>query len=248
MKKFYIPEYKTGFIAINKSGSLQIINTFKLFLDLKGIKYTMSEPIPSDANVFILVRNPIDRFITSYNWFMVNENYNSIRTKYNITDIYMFLKHYKNILIDINYDTHIAPQSFSLIDALDTNNKYILKQIKDRYKNYQFIHIEDVGNIHTTFLSSYNLIDNFNELINNTEWECILDLFSLIDISYKDKLLFEMLYSFVKNHLEVNEHHKNSAKYHTDIDSLKIDIMNYNYFNNELILYNYITPKTKILL
>ena len=66
--------------------------------------------------------------------------------------------------------------------------------------------------------------------------------------AYKDKLLFEMLYSFVKNHLEVNEHHKNSAKKHTDIDTLKIDIMNYNYFNNELILYNYITPKTKILL
>jgi hypothetical protein len=239
MKKFYIPEYKTGFVTINKSGSLQIINTFKLFLDLKGIKYITDEPIGPDANVFILVRNPIDRFITSYNWFMVNENYNSVRTKYNITDIHMFLTHYKNIVTDINYDTHIAPQYFSLIDSLESDNKYILKQIKDRYKKYQFIHIEDVGDIHNTFLSSYNLINNFTESVNATEWKCILDLFNLPDISYKDKILFEMLYSFVKTHLDVNEHHKNSAKKHTDIASLKNDIMSYSYLNKELELYNY---------
>ena len=252
MKTLYIPKYKIGFLSINKSGSLQMINTLKLFLEYKGIEYTSPNDLSviENTKIFILVRNPIDRLITSYNWFMINSTYKSIKNKYDINNIHDFLKHYKEILSDLKYDTHIAPQLCTILNStyhLKNNNLLSKKEIEKKYPNYEFVHVEDIANYHTNFMGNYRMSQQSTDPVRVApDIKYTLDLFGFTDISTPDKALFDMFYSFVKNSLD-NAHHKQSRLEFQNIIDLVIIIINYNIMNNELNLYGYTNHKINLI-
>jgi len=251
MKTFYIPKFNIGFKVPNKSGSLQIINTFKLFLDLKSIPYTTESYIPNEAKLFILVRNPIDRFITTYNWFMVKDLYSDLKKELNITCVDDFIKKYDEILNKINHDTHIAPQIFSLsnrITILKTSKKDLEKEIAFMYENidYEFIHMEKIAEIHDEFMKTYEPVHQTNSVTNiSVDGKCILNLFSSDIFSGNDKFMFEVLYEFSKSLLNTHKHHKHSSQNINNIIEFVTKILKIEILQDELELYGYVTKDKK---
>ena len=76
MKGFYCKDLNKAFVTTNKSGSLLILNSFFEFCKIKKLKCVMLadcyDSIKDTAEFNIFVRNPIDRFITTFYWFLKN--------------------------------------------------------------------------------------------------------------------------------------------------------------------------------
>ena len=140
MKGYFLSDYNIALQFTNKTGSLQMINTFMLFFNYNNIKYEAINTLYNSPNQFdektqfyIFTRNPIDRFITTYNWFMYYSDSVdvavSLKKKYNITDIESYINNYTNIMYEID-NTHYQPQIFEILQFNENNFNIDLNSTK----------------------------------------------------------------------------------------------------------------------
>jgi hypothetical protein len=250
MKGIYIPQYNIAFQFTNKSGSLVMLNTFILFCNFYNITFEHLNRVIDykklKVKFYIFTRNPIDRFITSYNWFMDssknNVNVNQMKIKYRIDNIDDFIANYGTIMCEIK-DTHYEPQLFDVlkyddkkfnIDIIDINNKLI-----NQYYKYEFIKMESISILNTCFMDKYYYIHGpeSNDIIPPDYSKCqILNIISEFNtISYNQKIHFNLLYIAMKSILDIRHHKINDRV----ILLNKVKNINLNIFNIENTLFGY---------
>jgi hypothetical protein len=227
MKGCFLPDYNIALQFTNKTGSLQMINTFMLFFKYYNIKY---EGLDTSFNIFdentkfyIFTRNPVNRFITTYNWFMHSsdrvDGVLNLKQKYNITDMESYISNYNNIMYEID-DSHYQPQIFEILAFEPNNFNFDSKSIKDslfkRYNtNYTFLNMEMISTFLENFSNTYqyshgNLLDLS---LPKTDYECklILDLIpEFVSMDIESKKHFNFLYLAIKSILDKGHHHTNS--------------------------------------
>jgi hypothetical protein len=230
MKGYFLPDYNIALQFTNKTGSLQMINTFMLFFNYNNIKYEeatilYNSPNPFDEKTqfYIFTRNPIDRFITTYNWFMNSidgpENVLNLKKKYNIPDIESYINNYTKIMYEID-DTHYQPQIFEILAFERNKFNFDSKSIKDSLfkgynTNYTFLNMEMISTFLENFTNTYqyshgNLLDLS---LPKTDYECklILDLIpEFVSMDIESKKHFNFLYLAIKSILDKGHHHTNS--------------------------------------
>ena len=260
MKGIYIPEYKCAFITANKSGSRGLLNTLVMFFEHINITYQYIDSsdytVLSDTKYYIMVRNPIERFFTTYSWLMRDESkmtkieidrIQTILKKYNIQTIEDYAINYKKLYNELQFDTHFFEQYYSFIPAPNYKNNGIgigrlqLKKLFDStFNNYEFVHIETLIAICEKYKSNYNLSDDTRLYVYN---KFIIDLFpEFINLPITEKKLSNIFYSYIIDILDLRHHHKlQTYEYRNEY----IDRITNNYnqlFKNELILYGYEEP------
>lgn len=244
MKGFFIKELNTYFVVINKSGSLLIINTFFKFCKIKNYSFeifneTKKINIDNANNIVLVVRNPIDRFLTCFwRWFTEKHFYNNIPEEDEFFKMQEFINSEFEYFIDNYYeitketDKHISQQKYSLAD-LDNIDKFIMdkKMLKNLYKeNHIILKLEDLHKFFVTYisnnLSSYDSHETFYKgkklpFFNN--WE------------QNDITLLACCYFGTRVQLEKNHHHLNKNISYTDKQKEKVSKM----FYDEMTTYGY---------
>ena len=259
MKGYFLPDYNIALQVTNKTGSLQMINTFILFFNYNNIKY---QELNISFNIFdektqfyIFTRNPIDRFITTYNWFMTSidgpDVVLNLKKKYNISDIESYINNYTKIMYEIN-DTHYQPQIFEILEFNQNNFNIDLNTIKEslfkRFKtNYTFLNMEMISTFLENFSNTYQHSNGnaLDKLLPETDYKytLILDLipeFVSMDIELKKH--FNFLYMAIKSMLDKN-HHNSNTRIELDSPKLRSIIGKIPIIRTELLLYGYNVPK-----
>ena len=168
-----------------------------------------SEQIKFLNNSHIFVRNPIDRFFSSYYWLehtsklptdIYNQSVVDIIKRANIYNLSDYIKNY-DIFIDICNDYHFIPQSSQILQ-----NKIITNQadIKLLYEN-KFEDIDTIIEKNTKNLLSKNIVFDLN-LVTNTFNINKFDF--LNDFPNEVSFLFMTFYFYFKNLIEYPLYHK----------------------------------------
>lgn len=258
MKGYFLPDYNIALQFTNKTGSLQMINTFMLFFNYNNIKYEEASILYDSPNSFdektqfyIFTRNPIDRFITTYNWFINSSDSVDIvlnlKNKYNITDIESYINNYTSIMYEIN-DTHYQPQIFEILQFNKNKFKIDLNSIKNDLSkrflnNYTFLNIERISTFLENFTDVYqyshgNIVDL---MLSQTDYknQLILDLIpEFVSMNIELKKHFNFLYIAIKSILD-KKHHKNSSRPLLDTDLVNFIIHKLPILKIEAELYGY---------
>jgi hypothetical protein len=264
MKGIYIPDYKCAFITANKSGSRCVINTLIMFFEYNNISY--EKLIGSNYNVnfntkyYILVRNPINRFFTTYSWLMrdiskvSDDEFNIIQNvlkKYNIQTIEDYAINYKKLYDDLEFDTHFFEQYFSFIPPPNYKNNGInisrleLKKMFDfNFKNYEFIQIEKLNDIVEHYKNNYILSDD-DYISAPTQF--MIDTFSEFNnLTNHQKKLSNIFYNYIMQILDSKHHNKiETQKYKTKYKDIIINKYMH-LFKTEMVLYGYKNTPTII--
>jgi hypothetical protein len=260
MKGIYIPKYKCAFITGNKSGSRALLNTFVMFFDYIDIEYTQIETsdyiaLP-DTKYYIMVRNPLERFFTTYNWLMRDTSkkteleFNKIENvlkKYNIQTIEDYANSYKKLYNELEFDTHLFEQYYSFIppphfknNGIDISYIELKKAFDKKFNNYQFIHIENLLDISETYRNNFSLSDD-GYLTNSIGF--MIDVFSEFDkLTIEQKKLSNIFYSYIIQILDTRHHSKLKTSEYRENYIGKITNNYMHLFRNELILYGYNAP------
>jgi hypothetical protein len=264
MKGIYIPDYKCAFITANKSGSRGVINTLIMFFEYNNINYEKlvgsNYTTNNDVKYYILVRNPIERFFTTYTWLMRDTSkmcdieFNLIQNvlkKYNIETIEDYACNYKKLYDELEFDTHFFEQYFSFIPPPNYENNGInissseLKKIFDlTFNNYEFVHIEKLIDIVENYKNNYTLSDD-NYLIDSGQF--LIDEFLEFNrLSTFQKKLSNIFYSYIIDVLDLKHHNKIETTKHRKKYINVITKKFIHLFKTELMLYGYIDTE-KIL-
>lgn len=236
-----VPEYNTSFIIPHKSGNTIIYSTLSDILQLNSIEFNfVNEEL--EKNCFLFIRNPIDRFFSSYDWYvklkrlydlnMLNKltkkelerTEESLKTfeDFEIDSLSKFIQKYKSF-IETSNDTHFLPQSsFFLNDPLGNEiisnlNFNFRKEYDKRFENYnyRFFRIEDINDIikiNNNLLSESNL-KNFGVL--NKPY--IKPFYFLKDFPNGMNNSFMVFYTYFKDSLSGYHHSKNPNYYYDEI-------------------------------
>jgi len=258
MKGFYIEELNKAVVTTNKSGSLLVLNSFFEFCNNKKLKCITLDKCYNDikntAEFNIFVRNPIDRFITTFYWFLKKHKESNIifgdkpiSDLFTVNNFIYFFKNYFDIIHQTNYDFHITSQKFHLLET-SNDNIFINQQItdfliKEKYPNYNIIQIEEfekelsniILNDHQTFLWDIKDIDIDYSFEINTNISIIKDL-KINDI----KLLYSC-FLLSEKYLNIRHHNKPSLKLTKNIETSL-----YLLFEDEIKLYGYESIKSLI--
>lgn len=209
MKKF-------NFLHITKTGCTSLIDYFlkhyRQYLCRCPDDYPheiTSSDIPKECLVVVCVRDPLDRFISAYNYYMYgSEMYNEQNYFYRESDINLFIKNIlpsilqteiKTILeskkIDYIWNKHFYPQSFWL-NKEDFNRTIIIKytnclslKIKPLCNILNIPYIDSIDGVlqHKNITSKKS--KNINKLTYDfikTQYSIDYDLFQTID-NYPNK-------------------------------------------------------------
>jgi hypothetical protein len=178
-------------------------------------------------NVYIFVRNPIDRFFSSYYWLdymvkngsEVEKNYlKTLLKKTNIYDIDSHINQYRNFLIECD-NFHYIPQSCQIF--YDLKNKIYKSEIIDTQTdlkslydknfglNYKIFKIEDINKtidegITTLIKKNIGLNGDFDTPAFN-----LSKLEFLKEYPNEVSFMFSTFYQYFKNLYRINNHHKN---------------------------------------
>jgi len=242
MKIFYIEELKTSIVCLNKSGSLLILNTFTDFCYYKG--YTIvkdKEELTEDTKTFIFVRNPIDRFKTSFTWFLRHEehciNLFNVHDPIKMFTIENFIKfiNKQDEIYKIN-DTHFLPQKYDLLGK-KSNEKFNIndKLVENLYPNYTFIKLEDFSEklISAVKLNTDDILHNVNTYAKEKGNLKADDIF-LDSLDSDDFKLFSSLYLHNKLRLDSHHHGNKSIEITQKIESDLFLLL-----EDEFMLYGY---------
>ena len=175
MEHINIPEYKLSFIVPHKSGNTIIYSTLTEILKFNSIEFNFtSNRDEMEENCILFVRNPVDRFFSSYNWHIKMKKIfdaDALNTLPNIQlglikeslkefdnleidSLPKFIEKYR-IFINNSTDTHFLPQSSSFLKK-DTDkgmranlNLNIRNEYDTRFQNhnYKFLRVEDINEI-----------------------------------------------------------------------------------------------------
>lgn len=240
MKSFYIKELNKGFVCLNKSGSLLLLNTFYDFSHYMG--YTITDGLNEtneDTKIFIFVRNPIERLKTSFSWFLGYENFcKEFYDEYNPNDMFT-LDNFKKFIdrqIEIYKlkDYHFLPQKYDICNVpYSVEFKITDELIKTTYPNYQIIKLEEFSEELLKSMSA-----NYKKLrlgINYTEeTDLMIDYVFLNSLNLSELKLFTSLYLYNKTILD-SHHHSNKI---LDITE-KLESKIYFLLQDEYDLYGY---------
>lgn len=262
MKAYFLPDYNIVLQFTNKTGSLQMLNSFMLFFNYNNIKYEAASTLYNTHNEFnektqfyIFTRNPIDRFVTTYNWFMYSSDSVdvavSLKHKYKITDIESYINNYTNIMCEIN-NTHYQPQIFEILQFNENNFNIDLNTIKEslfkRFKtNYTFLNMEMIStfleNFSNTYQYSHGNILDVSLPKTNYESKLILDLIpEFVSMDIESKKHFNFLCMAIKSILD-KKHHNSNTRIELDTPKLRSIIGKIPIIRTELLLYGYNVPK-----
>jgi hypothetical protein len=213
MEFLNVKEKNLSIIVPFKSGHTLLRTTFiHLFKHLNIDVELEFNPNNFLENVYIFVRNPIDRFFSSYFWlyYMLNDDKESI----NISN---YIRNYENFL-EKTEDSHFITQSTYIL----YNYEKLLKneiinneiQIKSLYENkfgtnYKIFKIEDIDKIIDE--SKQNLISKNVGFENKFEALAFnMDKFNFLEtLPNESSFLFTTFYLFFKNLYQTSTHHKN---------------------------------------
>ena len=225
-----IKEKDLSIIIPYKNGHTLLYNTFVHLFNHLNIEFEMESDVTKIlGNSYIFVRNPVDRFFSSY-FFMEyvsrfgteghSDDVRRLVESTNIRDINTYIRNY-NMFLSMCDDTHFIPQSSQI---LYNNQKIFLKHeiingeidmnllYENKFgKNYKIFKIEDIDGVikeNTLNLISKNIgsAGRFNSMALNTfkyEFE-FLNYFP-IDTNF----LFTTFYFYFKNLHQKSGHHKN---------------------------------------
>ena len=258
MKGFYIEELNKAVVTTNKSGSLLILNSFFEFCKNKKLTcitlYDCYDSIKNTAEFNIFVRNPIDRFITTFYWFLKKHKEATqifddkpISELFTINNFIYFFENYFDIIHQTNYDFHITPQKFHLLgtsnDNIFINQKITDSLIKEKYPNYNIVQIEEFEkelfnislNDHQTFLW------DIKEININYSFEINTNISIIKDLKINDIKLLYSCFLLSEKYLNMKHHNKPSLKLTRNIEKSL-----YKLFADEIKLYGY--PNIKSLL
>ena len=236
MKSLYIKELDKSFVLLNKSGSLLLLNTLMDFCKYKN--YYVTEGVNINSEVFIFVRNPIERLKTNFTWFLGYQDlclkfFNEYDPKTMITlDNFKKFVDNQDEIYKLN-NSHFLPQK---CDIMDKNQKFNLTNeiIKTIYPIYNFVQIEKFTDL---VIESINN-NNDNLLINygnkKTNHKVIIDYFLLNTFNSDDLVLFSALFLYNKKILDSN-HHSNKTLEITNQFEKELFLL----LEDEYLLYGY---------
>lgn len=227
MEFLNIKEKDLSIIIPLKNGHTLLYTTFiHLFKHLNIEVKFENEPNKVLSNSYIFVRNPIDRFFSSYFWLeymskIGDEGYRdgiiNCMELTRVSNIDSYIRNYSNFINKCN-DFHYIPQSSQIL----YNDKKILKEeiidtqfdLKSLYEykfglNYNIFKIEEINkNIKKNTSSLIDKNIGFDDKSNSIGFN--MDKFSFLeDFSSEVSFLFTTFYSYFKNIYESTTHHKN---------------------------------------
>ena len=243
-----IPEYKLSLIVPHKSGNTILYSTLVDILETNSIEFiNTSNNDELEENCFLFIRNPIDRFFSSYNWYtrlktlldsdrlktlttdqlsIMNESL-KIFDDLEIDSLPKFIEKYK-IFINNSNDTHFLPQSSFFLKRNADNgmrsnlNVNIRKEYDARFenRNYKFFRVEDIGD--TIKLNKSLLMEggikNFGLNKKDNVNKIELKKFPFLkDFPKNANHLFMVFYTYFNDFLSENHHSKTPNYYHNDI-------------------------------
>lgn len=227
MEILNIKEKNLSIVTTFKSGHTLLNITFiHLFKHLNINVEIENNPNKILSNVYIFVRNPNDRFLSSYFWLCHmlkygEDNYkNGIKNLIETTKIYdinSFISQYRTFIKECD-DFHYIPQSSQIL----YNNRNIYKDeiingqtdLKLLYEskfglNYKIHRIEDIDKVIEK--NTLSLINRNIGFYNKLEVSEIgLNKFDFLE-NYPNEVsfLFSTFYQYFKNIYNSTEHHKN---------------------------------------
>jgi len=264
-----IPEYKLSIIVPHKSGNTILYSTIVEILELNSIEFnntTNSDDL--EENCFLFVRNPIDRFFSSYNWYVKtkklfdNDRLESLTTNQltimgeslkvfddlEIDSLSKFIEKYI-IFINNSTDTHFLPQSSFFLKRNADNgmranlNFNIREEYDNRFenRNYKFFRVEgvsDIIKINQSLLMERG-IKNFGLYKKNNVSKTNLKTFPFLkDFPKNTNHLFMIFHTYFNDFLSEYHHSKNPNYYY---DEITVDDYKkvYNMFKKECIFFGY---------
>lgn len=178
-------------------------------------------------NIHIFVRNPIDRFFSSYYWldYMIKDGseveknkLKDLLKKTKISDIDTYITEYKNFLTECN-NFHYIPQSCEIF--YDLRNKNYKSEIIDPQTNLKLLYDKNFGSNYKIFKIediTKNIDEGISTLIKknigfngdyNTPAFNLNKFDFLEDYPNEVSFLFSTFYQYFKNIYKVTNHHKN---------------------------------------
>lgn len=230
MEHINLTKEKITIIVPYKSGHTLLYSTFIHLFKHYNIDFTIGATTDNFLeNVYVFVRNPLDRFFSSYNWF--EEMYlrgdgddNTIprikkyKESCNITDLKSYIRNY-NEFIKICDDYHFLPQTSQILYSSSKNititKKQPISDIEFEYNkklgpNYKIFRVEEINDtikINKDILN-INGVGFFNK-INNTLFNSDIKIFDFLN-PFDDNLnsMFMIFYVYFKNLFDESGHHK----------------------------------------
>ncbi len=242
MRIVYIPSLNISLVFFNKSASSifvawieNLLNYLKIeynFLpdmrDEKYIDFIKSNIIDTESKIYMFVRNPLERLVTSFYW-----NYTfDIKSKDNQYPVDEFIEYANDIenILSVTTDMHILPQSWELTKISNQINKRessiddfkVFKYNKRFFQKNQIVSIQIekfIKNFEAlsklaASLSHYPHYKKYNELGDNVYF---LKTFGVISELWEGKTNAEKLYSiilfhFIESQFKFLPHHNNLYK------------------------------------
>jgi hypothetical protein len=264
-----IPEYKLSIIVPHKSGNTIIYSTLVDILELNSIEFKPTlHRDEMEENCILFVRNPVDRFFSSYNWYVKMKKLYDLDELKNLTteqlitikeslkvfedleinSLPKFIEKYKTFINNSN-DTHFLPQSsFFLKREVDKGMRANLSlNIRKEYdmrfqnRNYKFFRVEDINEIinFNKSLLMRNGLKNFGILRKDAVSKIELKTFPFLnDFPKNYNHLFMVFHTYFNDFLSENHHSKNPNYYYNEI-TINDYITVYNMFKKECIFFGY---------
>lgn len=232
-----------------KSGHRLMFSVFKELFNNFNIDYKISSSTDILSKNIIFVRNPIDRFFSSYFWLdSLNESpeISKILKKYKIVDLSSFIDVYEEFSLQVN-DFHYSPQSQEILTKnISLFNKINYKVLYDNTYplGYEIYKIEDLDKMVFDSCKWATINENFGFLsTHNTK--------TIFDSRYYSKysflnflsdldsvnVFFNLYYIYFKSVYDYSKHHQDK-KYKNIITNSNYEKV-YNMFNDELIFFGY---------
>lgn len=257
-----VNNYNISFIVPKKSGNKLIYSSLMHLFKIYGIDYTISSDTGTyEKNCYLFVRNPVDRFFSSYDWFLrlcnstttLTPHDESIKTNtieiFNHFEIKTLLDYINNYVKFINtcQDFHYLPQSsFFITKTVDngvrTNLNLNYRKSYDNAfpDNYKIFRIEEIDeqiekNIENLKLLKYG--DNF--LLNKTISDYGIKKFSFLNFLPENmSAKFMIIYRFFQSYYAVS-HHSEDKNYYFNQISINDYISVCDMFKKESIFLGY---------
>ncbi len=239
MRILYIPTLNIGFIFFHKSGSSLLIAWMENLLRYLGYSYDrltegdeykkLIETFSiSKTKLYLFVRNPLERMITSFYWTKTFD-IKSHPSQYPISDIIEYANQIEKTIEETD-DMHILPQSWELVKIINSINgvnehsiykfntfrydKRFFKeseiniiQIERFYKNFQALQ-----NYSASLMHHPNYIEHENITTNQYFDKSFGIIKEIFENNKFSKLYSVALFSMFDNHFKVLPHHNNLYK------------------------------------
>ena len=233
-----------------KSGHRLLYSTFKELFNKFNISYEVNSSILPYGKTIIFVRNPIDRFFSSYYWLdSLNEKseISEILKKYKCFNLKDYISVYKELTAELN-DFHYLSQSQEIIYdnvSLINDEKINHQQLYDNHfkLGYEIYRIEDVNldifeNCKwATINEDYGFLTNNLKTIFNQNSYKSHQFLNFVNEYNEINLYFNLYYVYFKGIYDYSKHHQDKSykKNISNSDYQKV----YDMFKDEMKFFDY---------